>query len=86
MAYQSYWDENKQQFIFTALLDYKEKNCPSAGFNILRYVDKGVIAIKSDFNELASSMFAEFGFCNEDGNKYAILRLAKLGALEWNGV
>jgi len=84
MSLKSYWGENKETLINQALDDYKEKNCPSAGFNVLRYTDKGVLSIKSEFQDLAQKMFMELPSFNE--TKYVILRLAKLGALEWNGV
>jgi hypothetical protein len=84
MAFMSNWDENKEVLINKALVDYKEKNCPSAGFNILRYADKGVVSFKPEFQDLAQKMFMELSSFDE--TKYVILRLAKLGALEWNGV
>jgi hypothetical protein len=84
MAFKSYWDENKEVLINQALVDYKENDCPSAGFNIIRYTDKGVLSIKSEFQDLSQKMFMELPSYNE--TKYVILRLAKLGALEWNGV
>lgn len=84
MAFTSYWDENKETLINKALVDYKEKNCPSAAFNILRYTDKGVLSIKKEFQDLSQKMFMELSSFNE--TKYVILRLAKLGGLEWNGV
>lgn len=84
MTFMTNWDENKETLINKALVDYKEKNCPSAGFNIIRYTDKGVLSIKSEFRDLAQKMFVEIPPSGE--TKYAILRLAKLGGLEWNGV
>jgi hypothetical protein len=82
MAFKSYWDENKEVLINQALVDYKEKDCPSAGFNIIRYTDKGVLSFKTEFQDLAQKMLSEQPYKE---TKYAILQLAKLGALEWNG-
>ena len=88
MNHKSNWDLNKEVMINQALVDYKDKDCPSAGFNIIRYTYKGAISVKSEFNELAGQMFTEWVTkCGPDANtKYVVLRLAKLGGLEWNGV
>lgn len=83
MAFTSYWDENKETLINKALVDYKEKNCPSAGFNIIRYTDKGVLSFNTEFQDLAQEMFAALPPYGEA--KYVMLQLAKFGALEWNG-
>ena len=82
MAFKSHWDENKEVLINQALVDYKEKNCPSAGFNVLRYMGKGVLSFKAEFQDLSQKMLSEQPYKE---TKYDILRLAKLGALEWNG-
>ena len=85
MAFKSYWDENKEVLINRALVDYKEKDCPSAGFNILRYMSKGVLQTKVEFQQTGFDMFAEMDY-KYSSMGYITLRLAKLGALEWNGV
>lgn len=73
----SYWKENKESFINKALTDYKETDSINAGYNILRYTDMGLLAVKSEYQELSTE---ELETC-----PYAMLRLAKIGAIEWNG-
>jgi hypothetical protein len=81
----SHWDQNKENFVKKALAEYKDKDCPSAAFNILRYHEKGVIQVKPEFSSQFEEMFSSFGPHRENALKYVLLRLAKLGALEWNG-
>ncbi len=84
MTHQSNWDLNKETLIEKALADYRNKDCPSAGFNILRYMTRDVLHVKPKFYDLSVEMSAELGF-KESARGFVYLRLAKLGALEWNG-
>ncbi len=85
MTHQSYWDLNKETLIEKALADYKDKDCPSVGFNILRYMTRDVLHVKPKFYDLSVEMSAELDF-KESARGFVYLRLAKLGGIEWNGV
>ena len=69
----SYWDQNKENFVKKALADYKDKDCPSAGFNILRYSQRGIITFKdgADITGL---------------NGYETLRAAKADNLQYKEI
>jgi hypothetical protein len=82
MAYKSQWEEHVETYVNKALSDYQEGS-RTAGFHILSYLDKGVLQVKQEFTDIASDMFEEWGPTRNP--KYVYLRLAKLGALEWNG-
>lgn len=82
MVNKTYWDENKEKLVNKALTDYEQNRCHSAGFDILRYNQRGVFSIKEEYAEyLDESM--------KNGNfklfPYIILRIAKMGGLVWNG-
>jgi len=81
----SHWDQNKENLVKKALADYKDKDCPSAGFNILRYMNKGILCVKPEFYDLQVKLSAELDY-KESARGFVYLRLAKLDGLEWNGV
>jgi hypothetical protein len=42
----SHWNANKKMFAETAIVKYQTENCPSAGYNLIRYAEKGILAIE----------------------------------------
>jgi hypothetical protein len=73
--HKSHWDLNKERFVNRALEKYKNENCPSSGYDILRYAAMGVVTITEDVaaEEFMSWYPSHMGF--------VILRLAKAGKL-----
>jgi hypothetical protein len=77
MKHPTHWQLNSERLVNTALADYREKSCPSAGYNILRYASIGVLVVKScvEAEEFMNWYPSHMG--------YVILRLAKAGRLEY---
>ena len=77
----SLWDQNKETLVNKALTEHFENDgidSISAGYNIMRYAQKGVIGSSdSQANEILKR-YSEFG---ESADAYKVLRLAKSGKL-----
>jgi hypothetical protein len=73
----SYWGLNKEVFVKTALVKYKESDGLVAGYDILRYAEKGALKCQQySVDELQDWKWLGLG--------YVILGLAKENKLEYN--
>jgi hypothetical protein len=72
----SYWDLNKEAFVKTALVKYKESDGLVAGYDILRYAEKGALkTAEYTVDELMNWKLSGLG--------YVILGLAKEDKFEF---
>ena len=77
MKFLSPWELNKEKLANAALVKYKNENCGSAGYDILRYAAKGILTTGAD---VSAEEFVNWYPLNMG---YVILRLAKAGKLEY---
>jgi hypothetical protein len=67
----TFWNENKKRFAETAIVKYTAENCPSAGYNLIRYADKGILAIEGTVVDLSVT------------SPYEVLWAAKAGKVSY---